>query len=125
MTRCWSNVCTAWLAEHTNPERRSGTLREALVGADVFIGVSAPRILTGDDVATMAERAIVFALALWEPALTGDLRAVGQVVQIVVARSRLLGLVPLAKKARVKCRQPQTVVLMKDDCRQRGCPDHT
>ncbi len=63
--------------------------------------------------------------ALWEPALTGDLRAVNQVVQIVVARSRLLGLVPVAKKARVKCRQPQTVVLMKDDCRHRGCPDHT
>ncbi len=62
--------------------------------------------------------------ALWEPALTGDLRAVGQVVQIVVARSRLLGLVPLAKKARVKCRQPQTVVLQNDDCRTRGCPDH-
>ncbi len=38
--------------------------------------------------------------ALWEPALTGDLRAVGQVVQIVVARSRLLGLMPLGKKAR-------------------------
>ncbi|MDP9465798.1 MAG: hypothetical protein M3P31_00915, partial [Actinomycetota bacterium] len=37
--------------------------------------------------------------ALWEPALTGDLRAVGQVVQIVAARSRLLGLMPLAKKA--------------------------
>ncbi len=63
--------------------------------------------------------------SLWEPAMAGDLRAVGQVVQIIVARSRLLGLMSLAKKARVKCRQPQTVVLMEDDCRQRGCPDHT
>ncbi len=58
---------SVWLAEHTNPERRAGTLREALVGADVFIGVSAPRILTGDDVATMAERSIVFALANPDP----------------------------------------------------------
>ncbi len=64
-------------------------------------------------------------LLVWEPALTGDLRAVGQVVQIMAARSRLLGLMPLGKKSRVKCRQPQTVVLMKDDCRERGCPDHT
>ena len=39
------------------------TLREALVGADVFIGVSAPHLLTGDDIATMARDAIVFALA--------------------------------------------------------------
>ncbi len=63
--------------------------------------------------------------AFWEPAMSGDLRAVGQVVQIIAACSRLLGLMPLAKKARVKCRQPQTVVLMKDDCRLRGCPEHT
>ncbi len=57
--------------------------------------------------------------------MAGDLTAVGQVLQTIVARSRLLGLMPLAKKARAKCRQPQTVVLMKDDCRLRGCPDHT
>jgi malate dehydrogenase (oxaloacetate-decarboxylating) len=47
----------------TNPRRVTGTLRSALAGADVFIGVSAPDILTGDDVATMAERSIVFAMA--------------------------------------------------------------
>jgi malate dehydrogenase (oxaloacetate-decarboxylating) len=53
----------AWIAESTNPERMTGTLREALRGADVFIGVSAGNILTGDDIATMAEDAIVFAMA--------------------------------------------------------------
>ncbi|MDE9367781.1 NAD-dependent malic enzyme [Luteipulveratus sp. YIM 133132] len=53
----------AWVAEHTNPEGRSGTLREALAGADVFIGVSAPNVLQGQDIATMADDAIVFALA--------------------------------------------------------------
>ncbi|MCW2725143.1 MAG: hypothetical protein JWN35_2064 [Frankiales bacterium] len=56
-----------WLAEHTNAQGRTGTLREALVGADVFIGVSAPGILDGDDIATMAPRSIVFALANPEP----------------------------------------------------------
>ena len=51
----------------TNPHGRTGTLREALVGADVFIGVSAPHILTGDDIATMGPDAIVFALANPDP----------------------------------------------------------
>jgi malate dehydrogenase (oxaloacetate-decarboxylating) len=51
------------LAGLTNPRGLQGSLQEALVGADVFIGVSAPGILTGDDVATMAPGAVVFALA--------------------------------------------------------------
>ncbi|HKJ10932.1 MAG TPA: NAD-dependent malic enzyme [Ornithinimicrobium sp.] len=53
----------AWIAEHTNRDRLSGDLKSALAGADVFIGVSAGGILTGDDIATMAEGAIVFAMA--------------------------------------------------------------
>jgi len=52
-----------WVAENTNPRGVSGTLKVALAGADVFIGVSAPSILTGDDIATMAPGAVVFALA--------------------------------------------------------------
>ena len=52
-----------WIAEHTNSARLTGSLKEVLVGADVFIGVSAPNLLTGDDIATMAPDAIVFALA--------------------------------------------------------------
>ena len=52
-----------WIAEHTNPDNLSGTLVEALAGADVFLGVSAPNILTGDDIATMADDAVVFAMA--------------------------------------------------------------
>ena len=51
------------VAERTNAEGRTGSLRDVLPGADVFIGVSAPNILTGDDIATMAEGSIVFALA--------------------------------------------------------------
>ena len=53
----------AWIAEHTNSAKLVGTLKEVLVGADVFIGVSAPNLLTGEDIATMADNAIVFALA--------------------------------------------------------------
>ncbi len=52
-----------WVVEQTNATGLSGTLREALVDVDVFIGVSAPDILTGDDIATMAADSIVFALA--------------------------------------------------------------
>ena len=56
-----------WLAEHTNSVGLTGSLRAAVAGADVFIGVSAPNVLSGEDVATMAEKAIVFALANPEP----------------------------------------------------------
>jgi malate dehydrogenase (oxaloacetate-decarboxylating) len=55
------------VATTTNPRGVTGTLRDALVGADVFIGVSAPNILTGDDIATMAEDSIVFAMANPDP----------------------------------------------------------
>src|SRR6478609_2270426 len=57
----------AWLAEHTNSDCFEGTLKEAVKGADVFIGVSAPNILTGDDIASMAPSSIVFALANPDP----------------------------------------------------------
>lgn len=56
-----------WSATHTNASGMRGTLKEALVGADVFVGVSAPHLLTGDDIATMNDDAIVFALANPEP----------------------------------------------------------
>ncbi len=56
-----------WIAEHTNAASYRGDLRGALAGADVFVGVSAPNILTGEDVATMAPDAIVFALANPDP----------------------------------------------------------
>jgi malate dehydrogenase (oxaloacetate-decarboxylating) len=52
-----------WVAEATNVSGLTGTLREAVSGADVFIGVSAPNLLDGADIATMAPGSIVFALA--------------------------------------------------------------
>src|SRR5690242_6627126 len=56
-----------WIASHTNKNQMSGTLHEALVGADVFIGVSAPNLFGADQVATMNSDAVVFALANPDP----------------------------------------------------------
>ena len=61
-----------WVAENTNREGYAGDLKHALAGADVFIGLSAPGILTGEDIATMASQAIVFALANPDPEVDPD-----------------------------------------------------
>ena len=53
----------AWIASATNQEHKQGTLKQALEGADVFIGVSAGNILEAEDIAKMAKDSIVFALA--------------------------------------------------------------
>ena len=53
----------AQLAEVTNPERKSGTLADVIKGADVFMGFSAPGVLTGDMVRTMAQDPVIFACA--------------------------------------------------------------
>jgi malate dehydrogenase (oxaloacetate-decarboxylating) len=50
-------------AERTNPDNEQGTADEVLAGADVFIGLSAPGAISADGVRTMAEDAIVFAMA--------------------------------------------------------------
>ncbi|HET9654560.1 MAG TPA: NAD-dependent malic enzyme [Kineosporiaceae bacterium] len=57
----------SWIAANTNAAGFTGTLQEGLAGADVFIGVSAPNLLTGADVATMNENGIVLALANPDP----------------------------------------------------------
>jgi malate dehydrogenase (oxaloacetate-decarboxylating) len=74
-----------WIADNTNPENLSGTLKEAVRGADVFIGVSAPNVLDGDDVAAMADDAIVFALANPDPEVDP---AVARQTAAVVATGR-------------------------------------
>ncbi len=51
------------LATTTNPENIGGSLADAVRGADVFVGVSAPGILTAEMVKTMAEQPIIFAMA--------------------------------------------------------------
>lgn len=57
------NSVQAEMAARTNPEAQSGGLVEAVAGADIFIGLSAPGILTPEMVKSMASDAIVFALA--------------------------------------------------------------
>ncbi|WP_129337802.1 NAD-dependent malic enzyme [Cellulomonas endophytica] len=61
-----------WTAERTNPRGITGTIRDAIAGTDVFIGVSAADILTGDDIATMAPDAVVFAMANPRPEVDPD-----------------------------------------------------
>jgi len=56
-----------WFLDHTNARGATGTLREAIADADVYIGVSAPNILTGADISTMSSDSIVFALANPDP----------------------------------------------------------
>ena len=56
-----------WFINNSNPSNFTGNISEAMVGADIFIGVSAPNVLTESDVASMAKGAIVFALANPDP----------------------------------------------------------
>lgn len=55
------------IAERTNPQRIKGDVSRALEGADVFVGVSGPDLITRDDVSKMARDPIVFALANPDP----------------------------------------------------------
>jgi malate dehydrogenase (oxaloacetate-decarboxylating) len=57
----------SWFIEHTNSSNFKGDIHQALVGADIFIGVSAPDVLNEADVAAMAKDSIVFALANPDP----------------------------------------------------------
>jgi malate dehydrogenase (oxaloacetate-decarboxylating) len=56
-----------WFIEHSNKDNFKGSIHEALSGADIFIGVSAPNVLKGADIASMAAGSIVFALANPDP----------------------------------------------------------
>ncbi|OME80615.1 NAD-dependent malic enzyme [Paenibacillus sp. FSL A5-0031] len=69
----YDNPMWQWYANHTNEERITGGLAEALNGADVFIGVSAGGILTREHITTMAKGPIVFAMANPEPEIRPEL----------------------------------------------------
>ena len=74
------NVAKRRLAEVTNPSASAGTLTDVLPGADVFIGVSGPGLITADDLRKMAHDPVVFALANPDPEIlpehTEDIAAV-------------------------------------------------
>jgi malate dehydrogenase (oxaloacetate-decarboxylating) len=56
-----------WFIKNSNPDNFKGSISEAMIGADIFIGVSAPNVLTESDIASMAKGSIVFALANPDP----------------------------------------------------------
>ena len=60
------------MTEVTNPAGETGTLADALKGADIFVGVSAPNMVTAEMVATMNKDAIIFALANPVPEIMPD-----------------------------------------------------
>ncbi len=60
------------MAQITNRENKSGSLKDVIVGADVFIGVSAPKMLTPEMIKTMAKDPIVFAMANPIPEILPD-----------------------------------------------------
>jgi malate dehydrogenase (oxaloacetate-decarboxylating) len=66
------NENLAWIADNTNADCYAGGLAGAVIGADVFVGVSAPNVIGGDDVKNMAPGAIVFALANPDPEVDPD-----------------------------------------------------
>ena len=77
----------AALAEKTNPNMETGSLADVLKGADVFIGVSAPKMVTPDMVRTMAEKPIVFAMANPVPEIMPDEAKAGGAFIVGTGRS--------------------------------------
>ncbi len=74
---CPGDPSLNWMQEQmmavTNLERRTGSLADALVGADIFVGVSAPGIVTQDMVRSMAKDSILFTMANPEPEIMPNL----------------------------------------------------
>ncbi len=75
-----------WYARNTNPNNEEGTIHDVIKGADVFFGLSAPGLLTADDLDTMAEDPIVFAMANPVPEIMPE-DAEGHVAVMATGRS--------------------------------------
>ena len=75
-----------WYAENTNPEGLTGDLSEAVVGADLFLGLSVPGVLTVEHLDSMAEDPIVFAMANPDPEIRPEI-ARGKARVIATGRS--------------------------------------
>ncbi|CAN5865301.1 ACT domain-containing protein [soil metagenome] len=80
------NVAKKLFADVTNPDQLTGTLGEIMAGADVFIGVSGPGLITPGDLRTMAPDPVVFALANPDPEIRPE-EAVGLYAVIATGRS--------------------------------------
>ncbi|MFA6193439.1 MAG: NADP-dependent malic enzyme [Parcubacteria group bacterium] len=75
------------LAKKTNLKNFKGNLHEAIVGADVFIGVSAPNLLKSEDIARMNKGAIVFAMSNPEPEISYKEAKKGGAMIVATGRS--------------------------------------
>ncbi len=83
----WMNPAQAEMAERTNKEQIHGTLADVIKGRDIFVGVSAPGVLTAEMVSTMNNDAIVFAMANPTPEIMPDEAKKGGARVIATGRS--------------------------------------
>ncbi len=83
----WMNPAQKEMAEKTNKEQLHGDLKAAMKGRDVFIGVSAPNVVTAEMVSTMADDAIVFAMANPTPEIMPDEAKKGGARVVATGRS--------------------------------------
>jgi len=81
------NAAKEELAQVTNLKNQAGTLADVLVGADVFLGVSAPKTVTTEMVKTMAKDAIIFACANPTPEIFPDEAKAGGAAVVATGRS--------------------------------------
>jgi malate dehydrogenase (oxaloacetate-decarboxylating) len=81
-----TDVSKLWMGEYTNSEMRKGSMGDVLAGADLFVGVSGPGLVTRDDLASMASNPIVFALANPDPEIAPE-EAEGVAAVVATGRS--------------------------------------
>ncbi|ACR79210.1 MULTISPECIES: NADP-dependent malic enzyme [Kosmotoga] len=110
----WTNPAQTKIAEITNPDNVKGTLKEVIKGADLFIGVSAPNIVTEEMIASMNKDAIVFAMANPVPEIMPDKAKAGGARIVGTGRSDFPNQVnnvlafPGIFKGALKCRKQIT-----------------
>jgi malate dehydrogenase (oxaloacetate-decarboxylating) len=83
----WMNEAQAEMAGKTNRNQLHGSLADAMKGADAFVGVSAPNVVSAEMVSTMAEDAIVFAMANPTPEIMPDEAKKGGARVVATGRS--------------------------------------
>lgn len=83
----WMNEAQATMAEITNKNKQHGDLKEIIRNKDIFVGVSAPNIVTAEMVSTMAKDSIVFAMANPTPEIMPEEAKKGNVRVMATGRS--------------------------------------
>ena len=83
----WMNPAQKAMAEVTNKSKQTGPLIDIIKDKDIFIGVSAPNLVTAEMVGTMAENAIVFAMANPTPEIMPDVAKAGGAKVVATGRS--------------------------------------